>query len=76
MSEALETSLRDTRLLSQRNQMELQYKAADLLKKYRETLTYYADMCCEYGISNEGCGKYSPSVCSGCIARSLVNNNN
>jgi hypothetical protein len=35
-------------------------------------LRFYADQFCEYGTSNEGCGKFDDDTCSGCKARAAV----
>jgi len=35
-------------------------------------LSYYAEQFCEFGASNEGCGKFSEDVCSGCKARAAL----
>jgi len=37
-----------------------------------EALKWYADQFCEFGQSNEGCGKYHDDVCAGCKARSAI----
>ena len=37
----------------------------------REALGWYADTFCEYGTSNEGCGKFGDDMCAGCKARAL-----
>ena len=42
--------------------------APDLLA----TLSGYADQFCEFGASNEGCGKFDEDVCSGCKARAAI----
>lgn len=34
-------------------------------------LEWYADQFCEFGTSNEGCGKFDSDVCSGCKARAV-----
>jgi hypothetical protein len=36
-------------------------------------LRQYADTFCQYSTSNEGCGKYNDDICSGCRARSILN---
>lgn len=36
-------------------------------------LNWYAETFCEFGPSNEGCGKFGDDICAGCKARSLVN---
>ena len=41
----------------------------------RAALTWYADQFCEFGTSNEGCGKFDDDVCAGCKARSALHQN-
>lgn len=37
-----------------------------------KALRVYADQYCEFGPSNEGCGKFSDDICGGCRARQAL----
>lgn len=54
---------------------ELQGKHMAAMLKLSEAvaaLRFYADQFCEYGTSNEGCGRFDDDTCSGCKARAAV----
>lgn len=46
--------------------------STELVEDLVEALKHYADLFCEFGQSNEGCGRFVTDVCAGCKARALV----
>lgn len=49
----------------------LQVQSA-LVEEAIGALEWYAEQFCEYGSSDDGCGKYGDDICSGCKARATL----
>jgi len=50
----------------------LAVKAAETVEALLEALEVYAHQLCEFGPSNEGCGKFTDDTCFGCRARAAI----